>query len=70
MATIFKVEEQANQEDNVSRQKPEDCFILSLFFDPEDGGSNFFILNVGLSSEYTTLQFKRLLFMISLWCPD
>jgi hypothetical protein len=41
-----------------SRNKSQAGFLLVLFFDPEDGGFIFF-LNVGLSSNYTSLELIR-----------
>jgi hypothetical protein len=34
------------------------CFLLGLFFDPENGGG-MFLRNVGFSPDYTELQPRR-----------
>jgi hypothetical protein len=55
MATIFK----KFKRNQLKQAETWDCFILAIFFDPEDGGRNF-VLNVVLSPRYTTLQIRRL----------
>jgi hypothetical protein len=46
VVTIFRVEEQAKQETSVKQVARPACYLLGLFFDPEDGG-NMFLRNVG-----------------------
>jgi hypothetical protein len=58
ITSIFKVKEQVKQETS-RRQKT--CFLLSLLFDPEDGGDTS-PQNIGFSANYVVLHSQKTVF--------